>query len=53
MDIKTAIRVIFKNLIGENFQGDYIEYIALNQGFKKGEIQLYIDKKFIKKGTIK
>ncbi|MRJ11249.1 hypothetical protein EDL98_09200 [Ornithobacterium rhinotracheale] len=53
----TSIKVIFKNLIGENFQGkaydDYIEYIALNQGFKKGEIQLYIDKKFIKKGTIK
>lgn len=53
----TSIKVIFKNLIGENFQGkaydDYIKYIALKQGFEKGEIKLYIDKKFINKGTIK
>ncbi|WP_018675958.1 DUF7688 family protein [Riemerella columbina] len=53
----TSIKVFFKNLIGENFQGkaydDYIEYVALKQGFVKGEIQLYIDEKYISNGTIK
>ncbi|MDO5615551.1 MAG: hypothetical protein Q4G16_05130 [Cruoricaptor ignavus] len=54
---EVSIKVIFRNLIGVNFQGkeyeDYIQHIALKRGFVKGEINLYIDKEFINKGTIK
>lgn len=54
---EVSIKVIFNNLIGKNFQDkgykDYIKYIALEGGFVKGEIKLYINKKYISNGTIK
>lgn len=54
---ETSIKIIFRNLTGMNFQGkaykDYIENIALKQGFVKGAIQLYIDGELKNNGTIK
>lgn len=54
---EVSIKVIFNNLIGQNFQGkeykNYIKYVALKQGFEKGEIKLYINNQFINKGTIR
>ena len=54
---ESSIKGIFNNLIGKNFQGkeyeDYIKYVALEKGFKKGEIKIYIKKEFINRGTIK
>ncbi|MGV4459914.1 DUF7688 family protein [Ornithobacterium rhinotracheale] len=52
-----SIKVIFNNLIGQNFQGneynDYIDYVALKQGFEKGEVELFIDNKCVHRGIIK
>ena len=52
-----SIKMIFRNLMGKNFQGkeyaDYIRHIAINSmGFTLGSIEHYWDGGVIDTGTI-
>ena len=51
-----SIPVIFNNLTDRNNTSDYstyIKFVAIRGGFDYGEIELFRDGKFVKKGTIK
>ena len=51
-----SIPVIFNNLTDRNNTLDYstyIKFVAIPGGFDYGEIELFRDGKFVKKGTIK
>ena len=56
-DDGATIRMIFRNLTGDNFKGqkyaDYIRHIAIEKiGFSPGDIEHYRNGKVIGKGTI-
>ena len=52
----SSLRMIWKNLTGENIRGEeYRRYVnfALSEGFRRGSIELFDGNKLMGKGEIK